>query len=380
MPGAVTSHANPRATSPRQRGRTPVPPARTGRSIALMNRPRGIPWIAALIAVPVVAVALALWFLLPQSHETSGASTTGVGAPGTSVPPALGADATNVGQLRDMLADMGRQSVTWNVSYMSDDDQVNVDLLDETEALGVRHHVVTLEFWSLRDQDQVLQAIAHGAVDNHLRGIAHDMAGWQQQHPQSELIVRPLHEANLMTYPWSFADGNGHDNQQEDFAPAWHQIWQVMRQENPQLKFLLSPNGGDVSSYDWGVPATEVDYVGHDRYNRSEENRSWATPEQVHDGTIQSIQRVYPGKPYVIAETGTSDPGPGSTGHSKAEWFQQLATWMKGPAAQYGVVAVCYFDYDKSGQNGNDWRIYPEGKPGAEAARQAFQVAFADFR
>jgi len=346
----------------------------------LTSRSRRGPWIVALIAAPVLVVALVLWFVLARSPEDAGPTAAPTAGPGVSMPPALGADATNEGQLQQMLADMGRESVSWNVSYMSDTDQVNVDLLDEQEALGVRHHVITLEMWSLQHEDQILQAIAHGALDNHLRGIAHDLGTWQQQHPESEVIIRPLHEANLATYPWSFADGNGHDNHLEDFAPAWHEIWQVMRQENPQLKFFLSPNGGDVSSYDWGVPATEVDYVGHDRYNRSEEFANWATPQQVHDATIQSIQRVYPGKPYVIAETGTSDPGPGVTGHSKAEWFQQLAEWMKGPAAQYGVVAVCYFDYDKSGENGNDWRIYPEGKPGAEATRQAFQEAFADFR
>jgi hypothetical protein len=304
-------------------------------------------------------------------------------APATPVAvPALGTDATSVDQLNATLTDMGRRSISWNVTYMSDDAQVDRKLLDAAADRGVTHYVITLEFWSLQREDHVLGRIENGEVDNHLRGIAGDLRTWQQKHPGTEIIIRPLHEANLPSYPWSFAAGNGHLNNESEFAPAWHHIWSVMRNQNPQLKFFLCPNGGD-SGYSWGVPPAEVDYVGADRYNRSQESGDWHTPAEVHDQTIEQIQALYPGKPYVIAETGTSEPGQGVTGHSKAEWFTQLAEWMKGPATtQFHLTAVCYFDHDKSEQagNGNDWRIYPQGQPDAEASRSAFKSAFADFR
>lgn len=294
--------------------------------------------------------------------------------------PVLGTDATNPDQLDATLAAMGRSSIAWNVTYMSDDAPLDTAFLDHAAARGVRYQVITVEFWSLDGEKRVLRRIADGEVDAHLRALAEQMRDWQRGHPGSELIVRPLHEANLATYPWGFDAGNAAGNRESDFAPAWHRIWQVMRAEFPGLKFFLCPNGGDDASYDWGVPAREVDYVGDDRYNRSQEMGGWLTPAQVHDDTVRAIQQVYPGKPYVIAETATSEPGPGVQGHSKAEWFGELAQWMNGQARSFGIVAVCYFDHDKSAEagNGNDWRIYPRGRPGAEASRRAFQAHFAD--
>lgn len=325
------------------------------------------------------------WTVVPLALAALGAAVALIVWPGAgpapSLPPrpVLGTDATNPDQLQATLADMGRQSISWNVTYMSDDAPLDTTFLDYAASRGVRYQVVTVEFWSLEDKTHVLQRIADGEVDANLRALAQQMRDWQQAHPGSQLIVRPLHEANLATYPWGFDGGNTAGNREQDFAPAWHRIWRVMRGEFPGLKFFLCPNGGDDASYDWGVPAREVDYVGDDRYNRSQEMGGWLTPAQVHDDTVLAIQAVYPGKPYVIAETATSEPGQDAQGHSKADWFVQLAQWMNGPARTFGIVAVCYFDHDKSGDSGNDWRVYPRGRPGAEASRRTFQAQFADF-
>jgi hypothetical protein len=86
---------------------------------------------------------------------------------------------------------------------------------------------------------------------------------------------------------------------------------------------------------------------------------------------MRALRKVAPGKPCVIAETGTS-------GAARAVWFIALGQWME-EARNWGVVAVCYFDYDKRPKNGNDWRVHPVGAPDAEAAREAFRRAMADF-
>ena len=285
---------------------------------------------------------------------------------------ALGTAATSADELSTTLSDMGRRSISWNVIYVEDDGDVDVDTMDAAAERGVVHQVVTVEFWSLEHEQGVLRAIADGAVDQNLRRIARQLRAWQHRHPEAEVIVRPLHEANLGSYPWGFGEGNVNDNHQEDFAPAWDRIWTVMRAQFPALRFFLCPNGwGD--SYDWGVPAGEIDYIGNDNYNWSQTSGDWVPPDVLLDGTITEIRKLYPDKPYVIGEVGTSEPGPGLTGHSKAEWFRQLAAWMKGPAVDLGVVAVCYFDHGGR----NDWRIYPRGEPGAQESRDAFQRAFA---
>jgi beta-mannanase len=333
-----------------------------------------------LTAACVVALATAVTLRtvgIAPPQDSAVTETAPFPAPSNTV--RLGTNATNALELDSTLAAMGRRTISWNVTYMADDAAVDIELLDAAAARGVRHFVITIEFWSLKGQHATLLNIARGAVDGNLRAIAQHLQAWQSRHPSVELIVRPLHEANLPSYPWGFGEMNKNGNVKEDFAPAWYRIWRVMRDEFPRLKFFLCPNGGDEESYDWGVPPSRVDYVGHDLYNQSQRFGTWMTPGEVHDGTIRAIQQVYPGKPYVIAETATSEPGSGVTGFSKAEWFMQLASWMRTAAAR-GVIAVCYFDHDKShiSDERSDWRIHPVGRPGAEDSRQAFQENFAD--
>jgi beta-mannanase len=333
-------------------------------------RRRKLLWLLAVVALAAVGLGLFLPELFsrnePSPNSTRPQPTVDSNA------AALGSAATSPGELRATLADMGRKSVEWNVFYMDDDGELDVDMLDAAAAQGVVHQVVTLEVWSLEDQDGVLRKIAEGAVDENLRSIASQMKTWQDSHRDTELIVRPLHEANLDSYPWGFGEGNANNNALEDFAPAWDRIWSVMHTEFPALKFFLCPHGFD-TSYDWGVPASQVDYVGHDNYNWSQTTGEWYTPDALLTGTVQEIRKLYPDKPYVIGETGTSEPGPGVTGRSKAQWFTQLAEWMSGPAVDLGVIAVCYFNHGGS----NDWRVYPRGEPGAEESRAAFRAAFA---
>jgi beta-mannanase len=287
----------------------------------------------------------------------------------------LGTAATNAEEMDRTLADMGRTTIAWNVDYVWDDGDLDADTMDAAAARGVTHHVVTVEFWSLEHQEGLLREIAAGAVDENLRRLAEQMADWQSRHPEAEVIVRPLHEANLDSYPWGFGAGNVNGNRKEDLAPAWERIWRMMRDEFPALKFFLCPHGWS-ESYDWGVPSGQVDYVGHDAFNWSQTSGEWHPPDALLTATVERIRKLYPDKPYVVGEIGTSEPGPGVTGRSKAQWFQQLAAWMRGPAARLGVVAVCYFDHGGR----NDWRIYPRGEPGAEASRDAFRRAFADIR
>jgi hypothetical protein len=120
-----------------------------------------------------------------------------------------------------------------------------------------------------------------------------------------------------------------------------------------------------------------VDYVGHDLYNRSQQYGGWTAPAELHGDTIRAIRHAYPDRPYVIAETGTSEPGDGAEGDSKAEWLTELAQWMDGPAGDLGVVAVCYFNHDTTTDDGNDWRIHPVDRPGAEETRRVAQAVFA---
>lgn len=293
--------------------------------------------------------------------------------------PQLGTNATSVERLRNTLADMGEPGgaprvLRWNVSYMSDADNLNTALLDYAESRGVVYHIVTLEIRYRSPEGQpLLKAIAAGEVDGRLAELAGQMLAWQAVHPASTLIVRPLHEANSTWYPWGFL-GNG--NAMADFGPAWSRVRSVMRSVFADLPFFWCPNrlyGGQTSYVDWYPGDDQVEFVGADGYNRSQSNGgfSWERPRQVHEATIRAIRAVSPLVPYIVGETATSEPAWGARllGHSKAEWFGDLGAWMREEAPRYGIVVVCYFDYDKTRENGNDWRVYPAQSAFFEATK-----------
>ncbi len=269
--------------------------------------------------------------------------------------PSLATNADNADLLDRTLTDMGLSRIAWNTSYMSQAQNLDTALLDHEITCGVSRHIVTLEIWDS------LTHIAAGRQDDDLRRIARQMRTWQDAHPGHELIVRPLHEANGGWYAWGFGSGNPYGNTMEQFRPAWWHVRGVMRAVFPALPFFWCPNGlinGAMSYADWYPGNDNAEYVGDDGYNRSQSDGhcSWRTPTQVRQETMAAIRAVaHIEKPYIVGETGSSEPNAcAAARHSKAEWFRQLAVWMRDVAPSYNVVAVNYFDYDKTTVNGNN--------------------------
>ncbi len=291
--------------------------------------------------------------------------------------PALGTNADNPQLLDDTLKDMGRTTITWNVSYMRDTDPLDTEMLNAELKRGVKHHIVTLEF-----MDRSLSYIVDHKGDADLQRIAKEMRNWlavaQLQDPQQEIIVRPLHEANGDWYSWGFLHKTNRNTTQQ-YKQAWWHIRGVMDTMTPQLKWFWCPNrivDGQPPFAEWYPGNENVDYVGHDAYNRSQEAGGWQWPEDVHNATIAAIQRVAPTKPYIVGETATSEPTAGlPADNTKANWFARFGTWMRTLGVK-NVVAVCYLDYIKPK---NDWRIFPTSAPTAEDAVAAFRAATRDF-
>jgi hypothetical protein len=228
----------------------------------------------------------------------------------------------------------------------------------------------------------VLRRIAAGELDGQLRRLAGEMRSWAALHPQVELILRPLHEADggpSWRYPWCFGGGY-RGNTMADFRPAWWHTRAVVRSVMPGLAFAWSPNGVPSSVTGrlrvWSPGNNNMEYVAPDYYNRSQSDGGWRTPAQLWGHTLREIRSfVHVSKPIVITETATSEPHPGLVGrHSKVEWYGQFGQWLRTDAAAANVAGVCVFDRDRSGDNaggnGNDWRF------GATAAnRDAFRAA-----
>jgi len=315
--------------------------------------------------------------------STSSPSAAAILPPVSGPPPAIGIASSSVKGFTATLGDMERKRVAWNTSYMSLKQQVDTDLLDAAAKRGVKYHIITLELIGFNLHDVTDNDGVGQKIDQHLDRIAFDLGAWHSQHPDNEIIIRPLHEANGNWYPWGFGTKGGkpnNGNSIDKFKMAWWHIRGRMVSSFEGLKFFWCPNGllgDDVPFSSWYPGDKNVDYVGFDKYNHlSEAQTSWQDPTTSFQPTLNALRAAAPGKPVIIGETGTRNADISRDGsHTKAEWFTQLDAWRCDIATRYGVVALIYFNFDKTADHGNDWRIFPKGQPDAKASQQAFVTA-----
>ena len=164
--------------------------------------------------------------------------------------------------------------------------------------------------------DFQLSDVISGRYDAYIRQWATAAAAWG--HP---FFLRFCHEMNGTWYPWS-EDANG--NSRGQFVQAWrhvHDIFQSAGADN--VTWLWSVN--EIESYD-GIPMAElypgpayVDWTGLSGYNWGNGARGdiWRSFAGAFRKSYAKVLAVAPGKPLMIAETGSSEKG-----GSKAAWIR----------------------------------------------------------
>lgn len=263
--------------------------------------------------------------------------------------------------------------LTWDVMYQRTAEDFDVATATALAARGVTHIVLTLEMWL--SGDYVLQRVAAGEHDANLHRVGAQMQAWARSHPWVDVMLRPLHEANGDWYPWCFGNGKRR-NAMADFRPAWWHLHRVWAAVAPDVHLAWSPNIVPTSGPDtlaqWYPGNDHAFRVMPDGYNRSQSDGGWRTPEQLWDRTLRELRSFVPmDKPIVIGETATSEPGRNAGTHDKAEWMGDLGLWLRGPARDRHVEALCWFDRDLSATtNRNDWRADT-----SRESRDAFRAA-----
>ena len=280
-------------------------------------------------------------------------------------------------QYQQTLSDMGRSRLYWNTYFQTVGQHLNTWAYDYQAAHGVTRIIVTLSFPSTLDY------INSGMYDSVVRGFAAEMRTWQKANSGVRLFIRPLHEANTDWYAYGYYKRHN-GNTVAKYQRAWRRIRSTMRSVFPTLPFVWTPNilyGGQTTYNNDYVGNAYTEYVGFDGYNHSQTTKTWKTPAQVYGPSLRAV-RAIPGitdKLIVIAEGATSEPYPGLTGVSKAQWFTQLGYWLRHSndgVTRNHVGPYCYNDaHSIVGGMDNDYRIYDSSLASGIASRNAWRAA-----
>ena len=167
--------------------------------------------------------------------------------------------------------------------------------------------------------DFQLSDVISGRYDAYIRQWATAAAAWG--HP---LFLRYCHEMNGTWYPWS-EGANG--NSPGQFVQAWRHVHDIFESAGASnVTWLWSVN--EIESYD-GIPMTElypgpayVDWTGMSGYNWGNGARGdiWRSFAGAFRKSYAQVLAVAPGKPLMIAETGSSEKG-----GSKAAWIRDAS-------------------------------------------------------
>ncbi len=236
-------------------------------------------------------------------------------------------------------------------------------------ANNIRNHgaipLVTWEPWnSSGDATQPtfrLRAIADGAHDAYITSWATGARNWG--HP---FFLRFMHEMNGNWYPWCVGVN---DNTPQDYVDAWrrvHRIFTEVGATNVTWVWCVNRHYAGSADITSVYPGDRyVDWTSLDCYNRGTAmpGNSWRTFHETFDATYQSLVQLAPGKPVMVAESGTVEQG-----GSKPGWFTEgLAHHL--PFSFPRIKAFVWFNLDK---NGFDNRI-----TSTEASRAAFAAGIA---
>jgi beta-mannanase len=206
--------------------------------------------------------------------------------------------------------------------------------------------------------------IAQGAVDSALHRYAKAAAAWGKP-----LFWRIDWEMNGNWYPQHSV---GQYNSSQDYIAMWRHIVTIFRQEEAnQVKFVYSPNtlcAHACSDFGLMYPGNAyVDWVALDGYNWGtfRTDSSWESFLDLFGKSSARLLQVAPGKPMMIAETGSAEQG-----GDKAAWITS-AFRAKILTSFPMLKAIIWFDFKKESEP--DWRVNS-----SDTALQAYKKVVAD--
>lgn len=227
--------------------------------------------------------------------------------------------------------------------------------------------------------------VARGDCNSAIQKMAELYSQWVSLGGGRRAFIAPLPEMNGVNsngLPWTSYGGDP-----VNFILAYRRILDIFSQAGvgrDQVWWTFAPNGWSKAGHEFELyyPGdSNVNVVGFSMYNYgwcsvAHPWEKWENYDTLYEPYISRIQVMAPGKPVVIAQTGTTDQYLSKDNHNTSAKNIWLATNYEYLANQPAVLGVIYFDLDKSPWECN-WKITVGNtfKPGYSeaAAYPAFQ-------
>lgn len=197
-------------------------------------------------------------------------------------------------------------------------------------------------------------SIASGAKDADIRAWAQEYKRYANGGSRMAFLA-PMQEMNGNWVPYGSSDP-------AFYKAAYQRVRQIFDAEgvpSTSIKWVFAPNGH--SSIGWPefeayYPGDDlVDVIGFSSYNYGYHSQNpykkWETPDELFTPFIDRINLMAPGKPIIVAQTGTTGYGPNGYSISlKNQWLDDAYTLL----SDHGVFGVMYY----SANNVYDWAFY----------------------
>jgi hypothetical protein len=289
------------------------------------------PW-APVAAIPLLVVAVVAIILIMQATGKTDRGATSP-APSTGSGLALGVwsgQPWEPGELDAVTSLLGRAPSIF-LTYEGWDRAFHASDMQEIAQRGAAHVLTWVP------TGYTLKSIVAGSHDAYIQDWASGAAAWG-----GRIYLRPMHEMNGDWYSW----GQGvNGNTPADFIAAWRHIHDIfVAQGATNVRWVWSPNvryGGGLPLADLYPGDAYVDWLGLDGYNWGLDphlNRpAWQSFDEIFGATYREVTGLAPGKPLMIAETGSTE-----NGGNKVQWI--LQTFLTDIPRYPAVRAVIWFN------------------------------------
>jgi hypothetical protein len=212
--------------------------------------------------------------------------------------------------------------------------------------------LISWDPWRGRVEDPryALRTIIGGRHDRYIRRWARAAAQWGHT-----VYVRFASEMNGHWSPWSRWH-NG--NKPRHYIRAWRHVVKLFRDRGAtNVKWVWAPNevGPDSTPLARLYPGNSwVDWVGFSGYNfgNSWGWAEWRSMIGLYRPTVRALRAIAPGKPILVAETGSTWQG-----GNKARWIRE--GFRQLPVKLPQIRAVVWFNYrmKTAPRRYADWRV-----------------------
>jgi len=214
------------------------------------------------------------------------------------------------------------------------DPEIEQAVVAELEAAWARGSLPFLNLMTMRTS----QDVAAGGLDGPLRAWADAIAVWARD--GKRLFLAPLPEMNGTWTPYYGSPSA--------FKLAWARVQDLFAEalvargvSHTAISWVYAPNGWSLpgDTFEVFYPGHEaVDVVGISSFNVGTCGGTWQDYAALFPAYLTRARTMAPGKPILIAQTGTT-----SAGGDKNAWLRSVYSQL---AAVPRLRGVLYFDYD----------------------------------